>query len=151
MLHSGHLDKSLAAVEQWGRFELAVSAPEQKDPFCDEIWSATFEKDSQSITVKGFYDGDGIYRLRFMPEEVGFWSYVTTSSVPELHDVSGTFECRTPASDNHGYVKVKNARQFCYADGTIYHPFGTTCYAWIHQPEEVRRRTLDSLVKSPFQ
>ncbi|WP_316246822.1 DUF5605 domain-containing protein [Paenibacillus ihumii] len=150
MQHSGQWETSSAMVEQWGRFELAISAPEQSDPFSDEVWSAIFKKGSQSIQVKGFYDGDGVYRLRFMPEEVGIWSYVTASRVPELHGVSGTFECTAPAADNHGYVTVKNARLFCYADGTIYHPFGTTCYAWIHQPEEVRRRTIDSLGRSPF-
>lgn len=150
MLHSGQLDTSSAIVEQWDRFELAISAPEQSDPYSDDIWSATFKKGSQSMKVKGFYDGDGIYRLRFMPNDTGIWSYVTNSRMPELHGVSGTFECTAPAANNHGYVKVKDERYFCYADGTAYHPFGTTCYAWIHQPEEVRRRTMDSLGRSPF-
>ena len=34
--------------------------------------------------VQGFYDGDGIYRVRFMPGIQGHWSYLTSSSAPEL-------------------------------------------------------------------
>ena len=36
------------------------------------------------------------------------------------------------------------------ADGTPFYPFGTTCYAWIHQPEALQRQTLESLAQNPF-
>jgi hypothetical protein len=29
-------------------------------------------------------------------------------------------------------------------------PRKTTCYAWIHQPEELQRQTLETLAASPF-
>ena len=37
-----------------------------------------------------------------------------------------------------------------YADGTPYHQFGTTCYAWIHQTEQLQQQTLKTLAASPF-
>ena len=37
-----------------------------------------------------------------------------------------------------------------YADGTPYHQFGTTCYAWTHQPGELQEQTLKTLAASPF-
>ena len=37
-----------------------------------------------------------------------------------------------------------------YADGSPYHQFGTTCYAWVHQPHELQEQTLKTLAASPF-
>ena len=37
-----------------------------------------------------------------------------------------------------------------YADGTPYHQFGTTCYAWVHQTQELQEQTLQTLAASPF-
>jgi len=39
---------------------------------------------------------------------------------------------------------------FAYEDGTKFLPFGTTCYAWVNQPEEVQEQTLKTLKDSPF-
>lgn len=78
---------------------------------------------------------------------------------------SGSFLC-TPASEkNHGRVLLaKNVYQkgevnfyptedeyhFAYEDGTRYQPFGTTCYAWINQKEEIQEQTLETLKQAPF-
>lgn len=37
-----------------------------------------------------------------------------------------------------------------YEDGTPYHQFGTTCYAWVHQTRELQELTLQTLAASPF-
>ena len=39
---------------------------------------------------------------------------------------------------------------FAYADGTPYFPVGTTCYAWIHQGDELEEQTLATLKPAPF-
>ena len=54
-------------------------------------FSARFSQGSTSIKADGFYDGDGIYRVRFMPEQQGEWHYVTESSNPELAGRTGEF------------------------------------------------------------
>jgi len=45
---------------------------------------------------------------------------------------------------------VRNTYHFAYEDGTPYFPVGTTCYAWIHQGEELEKQTLETLKKTPF-
>lgn len=35
------------------------------------------------MPVNGFYNGTGIYRVRFMPDETGEWTFVTASNAPE--------------------------------------------------------------------
>jgi hypothetical protein len=48
-------------------------------------------------------------------------------------DMTGRFECIDPDEKNHGPIRARG-RRLEYADGTEYHSFGTTCYAWVQQP-----------------
>jgi len=100
--------------------------------------------------VDGFYDGEGVYRIRFMPDVEGEWSYTTRSNHPDLDGRTGKFTCTPSGPGNHGPVLVGENCRFVYADGSRYAPFGTTCYAWIHQPEELQEETLRTLASSPF-
>jgi hypothetical protein len=47
-------------------------------------------------------------------------------------------------------VRVRNRRHFAYADGAPYFPFGTTCYAWTHQPVALQQATLETLRSAGF-
>jgi hypothetical protein len=137
-------------IEQWGLFELALRGPADGNPFVDVTLSATFTKDGRNQRVGGFYDGDGIYRVRFMPQEPGTWTYSTASNCPALDAKTGTFTVGKPSSGNHGPVRVRNTFHFAYADGTPYFPIGTTCYAWTHQANVLEEQTLATLSASPF-
>ena len=141
-------------VERWGIYETELKGPRTGNPFTDVELSATFrcmsEDEDTSVTVPGFYDGNGVYKVRFMPRAVGEWSFSTVSNSAELDDRSGSFECTAPSADNHGPVRVRNTFHFAYTDGTPYHPFGTTCYAWAHQSRDLQEQTLKTLSASPF-
>lgn len=140
----------LNSVERWDIFELALDGPTSGNPFLDHTFGARFRFQNREIDVDGFYDGDGTYRVRFMPDTCGEWQYTTHSSVPELAGVTGTFECVDASADNHGPVQVRNRYHFAYADGTPYWPVGTTCYAWTHQGDALEEQTLATLREAPF-
>ena len=74
-----------APVEQWGIHEIELRGPSAGNPFVDVELSARFLQGERAITVSGFYDGDGIYRVRFMPERRGEWRYETRSNRAELN------------------------------------------------------------------
>ncbi|HML20907.1 MAG TPA: DUF5060 domain-containing protein [Aggregatilinea sp.] len=137
-------------VEQWGIFELELNGPHHGNPFLSVSFGAEFRQGDRRISVNGFYDGDGCYRVRFMPDAAGEWQYTTYSSAPELADYSGTFTSTTPGERNHGVVRVRDTYHFAYDDGTPYYPFGTTCYAWTHQGEALEQQTLESLRQASF-
>jgi hypothetical protein len=139
-----------ATVEQWGVLELAFAGPSGGNPFVDVTLSAKFAQGERTLTAHGFYDGGGTYKIRFMPETVGEWRYTTASNLPELDGKSGTFTATPPAKDNHGPVRVARAFHFAYADGTPFRQIGTTCYAWVHQTEELQEQTLKTLTGAPF-
>jgi hypothetical protein len=138
------------AVEQWGTFELALNGPTNGNPFVDVKFSARFRQQQDETAVNGFYDGDGVYRARFMPEKTGEWHYHTFSSSPELNGRTGVFTVTKPSARNHGPVQVAHTYHFAYADGTPYQELGTTCYVWEWQTEALQEQTLKTLGSSPF-
>jgi hypothetical protein len=131
-------------------FELAMKGPAGGNPFMDVRFGAAFTRGHRTVQVDGFYDDGGVYRVRFMPDAVGTWSYVTSSNRRQLDGATGTFTCLPPSPGNHGPVDVYRYWHFAYADGTRHYSFGTTCYAWIHQPASLQRQTLRTLARSPF-
>ena len=79
-----------SAVGRWGVFETSCLGPENGNPYVDVEFGATFEQGSRAVQVTGFYDGVGTYRVRFMPDSVGTWTYCTQSSRPELDGKTGS-------------------------------------------------------------
>jgi len=140
-----------ASIEKWGTYEIELTGPSDGNPFADVTLSAEFTDGTRTINVPGFYDGDGVYRIRFMPEETGNWSYFTHSNRWPLTERRGTFTVTAPTTKgNHGPVRVANTYHFAYADGTPFRQIGTTCYTWTHRPDAVEEQTLKTLAASPF-
>jgi hypothetical protein len=152
LIHAGQ--QSNVEVPVWEIFELAMKASSAGNPFTDVRLSACFSLGHRTVEVDGFYDGEsggsGNYKVRFMPDSIGRWSYKISSSLAALDGLEGSFVATPPHDDAHGPVHVRNARHFAYADGTPFFPFGTTCYAWIHQSEALQQETLKTLRNSPF-
>lgn len=137
-------------AEQWGLFEKSFEGPAEGNPFVEVELTAVFTQGEQNVKVCGFYDGDGIYRIRFSPPAQGQWTYETRSNRPELAGKTGSLQVTGPGKGNHGPVGVANTFHFAYADGTPYRQIGTTCYAWTHQDEKLQEQTLQTLSESPF-
>lgn len=97
--------------------------------------------------VGGFRKGENETALRFMPNAEGIWNYEIYDQDIKVRE--GRFLCIEAEENNHGMVK-KKGYDFCYEDGVRFLPFGTTCYAWVHQKKDVIEQTLISLSKSPF-
>lgn len=138
------------SIEQWGTFEASFRGPSGGNPFVDVDFGATFTQGSRSISAPGFYDGQGVYRVRFMPPTTGVWRFRTRSNARQLNGKTGGFTAVAPAAANHGPVRVLDKYRFGYADGTIYRQVGTTSYAWTSQTDALQERTLRTLASSPF-
>lgn len=150
-------------IAKWDFFELRLEGPSSGNPFVDVEWSAQFVCGNRKLLAEGFYDGDGWYAIRLMPDMEGEWRYETRANVPALDGKAGSFTCVAPREGAHGPVMVDDVprkpvpildsvrpNRFAYADGASYLPVGTTCYVWNHQGEALERRTLATLAASPF-
>jgi hypothetical protein len=140
--------KNVRSTPRWEIFETTFEGPSTGNPFAEVTLTATFTLGHRAVSLEGFYDGAGQYRIRFMPDAEGSWYFTTQSNIPTLNGHTGAFLCTPPTS--HGPVGVADTYHFAHADGTPFFPFGTTCYAWVHQPEKLQAETLATLKKSPF-
>jgi hypothetical protein len=144
------MTRGLPQIPRYDRFELTLDGPAGGNPFVDVILGARFEQGARVLEAPGFYDGDGVYRIRFMPDAEGRWRYRTTSNRPELDGRQGELHVVPARPGQHGPIRVWNGFHFRYDDGTPYVQIGTTCYAWAHQGAELEAQTLASLARAPF-
>jgi hypothetical protein len=144
-----HPDTNLL-IEQWGTYELILHGPSGGNPFLDVHVIGRFRIDHRTIDVPGFYDGDGIYRIRYMPDSPGEWTCETRSNSPSLDGKAARFTCTPTTRGNHGPVQVTDRYHFEHADGTPFFPFGTTCYAWAFMGSPYEEETIDILRTAPF-
>ncbi len=135
-------------VPRWGLFEATFASSRVFDnPLQDTELRVTFRAPSkQTRTVRGFWDGGTVWRVRFSPEEIGQWTYAT-SALPDsdagLHAQKGTFRVGEPGGatrfDRHGPVRVSRSRTFLeHADGTPFFWLADTGWnaALLSTPEE---------------
>lgn len=137
-------------TEKWDIFEIELHGPSHGNPYIDLELGAQFTCADKTVNVRGFYEGNGIFRIRFMPNVEGEWEYRTTSNSRTLSDITGRFTCMPTKEGNRGPVRVADTFHFAYEDGTRYIPIGTTCYVWTHQTEELEEQTLSTLAKTAF-
>ena len=77
-------------AERWSPMELCLQGPSQGNPFMEQSVTAVFRCSNEEVTVSGFYDGDGVYRVRFMPSFQGTYSFTVTSTFSQ--PLEGTFQ-----------------------------------------------------------
>lgn len=136
-------------VEKWEMFEFSVKGITKGNPFVDYVIWGEFQGEQEQIRVRGFYDDNGIYKVRFMPMYEGRYHYRISGTFSE-NTYEGDFMVMPPSEENHGPVRVFKQYHFQYQDGTSYFPLGTTCYVWNLQNDELVSRTLATLRESPF-
>jgi len=114
---------SMPTVPKWGMYEVSYTASgSPSNPFADTTFTATVTApDSTQRTVDGFYDGDGnggqsgkVFKLRFSPDQLGTWSWITSSNDSGLNAKSGQFQCVAPTTN--GPI-IKSGRYFYYGNG----------------------------------
>ena len=138
-----------ATASRWSPVEIRLDGPAHGNPFTDVELTATFSLNGTETTAGGFYDGDGRWIIRFLPEATGTMRFTTSSTARSLRGISGTVEIGDARPAEHGPVRAQGCH-FVHADGTRHLPLGTTTYAWLHQPEKLQAETLSTLQETPF-
>jgi hypothetical protein len=82
-------------VPRWDVLEIGIEGPTSGNPFTDVSLAATFVRtdaaDRTEQRIGGFYDGDGAYKIRFMPAEPGEWTFSDHSNARSLDGLTGSF------------------------------------------------------------
>lgn len=143
-------NKENIELEKWDVYEIKLNGPSSGNPYMEVELNAVFELNDSRITVPGFYDGNGMYRIRFSPDKQGEWTWKTNSNSEELTNKSGEFICTAPAGNNHGPLKIVNTFYLEYADETPFYSVGTTAYQWTSVKQSIQEKTLETLANAPF-
>ena len=106
------------SVQKWDQYELTIKGPSSGNPFVDTELFADFSNNDQTFHVRGFYDGEGIYKVRFMPIAIGLWTYVTSSNIDSMNNVKGSFNATSPTGNNRGPIVAdrSNNKSFIYLE-----------------------------------
>jgi hypothetical protein len=87
--------------------------------------------DGSEMTIPGFWDGDGAWKLRFTPSQEGLWTY--SISVTDGRGISAAHlgEFQVTPSDLHGWIQPGHlfdpgysGRYFVHHDGTPFYGVG---------------------------
>jgi hypothetical protein len=126
-------------VKIWEKFEneFTSSKAYEKPIYQVKEFSVTFTSNTgRKRKVNGFWDGGNTWKVRFMPDEMGEWKWITSCSDKDnagLYNLQGNFTC--VANDNrhpfyrYGAVIHPNGKYYLtYNDGTPY--FWVACTAW---------------------
>ncbi len=124
-------------------FELQFNGKEPAGSLINSDLTAEFFIGADRKTVKGFYAGNGVYKIRFLPEKAGQYTW----KVKGLFNAQGQENCEE--SDFRGITRAVETH-FESANGKTFAPFGTTVYALVHQREDLVDETIESLKNSPF-
>ena len=135
-------------VKRYGIAELVFQGPSEGNPFAEQWVKGTMAGQAEEKHAEGFYDGNGVYKLRFMPSGEG--TYEITAATSWGDEAKVTVEVGAADEGCHGPVRVANTYHFAYDDGKEYYPCGTTCYVWELQSKETQEKTYESLASSPF-
>ncbi len=107
-------------IEKWHKKELVF---ESQGRYINPLYEVDFfgaefiSPSGDKFLVRGFWDGDTTWKVRFMPNQTGKWKYKTICSDDTnvaLNGIEGTFKC------------VRNrSKHDIYRKGRLTHPVGT--------------------------
>ncbi|MCB8981747.1 MAG: DUF5060 domain-containing protein [Ardenticatenaceae bacterium] len=82
-------------VGKWQRFEVSFANPSWNDNPFDLEFSGVFTHvpSGRKVTQLGFYAGGNTWKLFFMPDELGEWTFITQSPDSDLNGHTGTLQC----------------------------------------------------------
>jgi len=129
----------IAQTPVWEKHEIQLTSSKSYDNPIYQVmdFKATFTAPSgRKKTVNGFWDGDTAWKIRFLPDEVGKWTWETNCSDKEnsgLHNKTGTFACVENTSEaklcQNGAIHHESGKYYLsYNDGTPF--FWLACTAW---------------------
>lgn len=107
-----------ATVGIWDRFEATIpNSNSYGDPYQDVTLNVTYTRPDQStVDFWGFYDGGAIWKIRFMPDQLGVWTYDATFS-DGTPAITGTFTCMASAIPGMLSRDESNPRWFGFKGG----------------------------------
>ena len=95
-------------VKRYGIAELVFRGPSEGNPFAEQWVKGTMAGQAEEKHAEGFYDGNGVYKLRFMPSGEG--TYEITAATSWGDEAKVTVEVGAADEGCHGPVRYHAER-----------------------------------------
>ena len=97
-------------IQKYDSHDFTFSAATSGNPFEVKLTGEFTGPDGAHLSVPGFYDGDGNWKIRFSPPQPGNWSLRTSSPLEALNAKTESIVCEANTRSNfHGVLKVDAA------------------------------------------
>jgi len=139
--HPGLLSAGPVSPRLYRVYEIALAAVSPGAlPYTNAGVTATFTHASgTNFTVRGFWDGANVWRLRFAPMLAGEWNWSTVSTDPGLHGVSSNFiavaSTAAEVATNQllrGFLR-RDGLAWRLSDGSMFLPVGDTQWSFAEE------------------
>ncbi|MBI4874992.1 MAG: DUF4038 domain-containing protein [Acidobacteria bacterium] len=139
------------AIQQYHSHDFAFGAQAVGNPFDVTLEAEFTGPNGARLRVPGFYDGGGVWRIRFSPALEGQWFMRTISSLAALDGKAETAISCTPNRHAaiHGGLRVDPAHpyHFRYEDGTRYFLLGYEAdWLWGADMQDPQRALMHRLI-----
>src|SRR5579883_2446346 len=118
-------------VPLYGKFETAFQLPDVSgnpfDPAENDVWAVFVGPGDRSIRIPAFWDGNGIWKVRFAPTKTGHYRMSIQRNGKEEQPQGLTYASFTCVkSADPGFVRRDPAhvQRFAFDTGATYYPFG---------------------------
>lgn len=119
-----------------------------ENPYLESDMTVKFERpDGSTVTVDGFYDGDGTYRARAYCDALGEWRWESEAADPDLVG-SGSFMVRSSSLPGKLRQHPEDPRQLRYDSGEWFLHVGDTGYRYPADSEPEWREYVDGAVRA---
>jgi Protein of unknown function (DUF4038)/Domain of unknown function (DUF5060)/Putative collagen-binding domain of a collagenase len=124
---------AVPAVARFAVFETQfTSATRYDNPDTDVTVTVSFVAPSgRALLAHAFPDGDGLWRVRFAPDEIGAWTYSVSASDASnrgFSEASGNFKVTRATSAGFIRPDARSPYWFSFSDGSAYFGIGDTAY-----------------------
>jgi hypothetical protein len=149
---------AVATVEVYHPRDFEFRAAATGNPF-DVALAAEFSGPGGArMRVPGFYDGDGVWKVRFSPPAAGTWSMRTVSPVAALNGQTAEIAATPNRNPNvHGVLQVdpEHPYHFRFQDGTRFFLMGYEAdWLWgadmLDPSRKLMRRLIDQIAARGF-
>lgn len=135
-------------VAKWQPWDFEFKAQTgSSNPFQVPITATIEGPGGIKFTSLGFYDGNGIWKVRVSPSAEGLWSLATHSPQADLDGRKMTFTCLPNTNSNiRGGARIDpgNPRHFIREDGSRWFALGYECdWLWALDLDRPNTLTLD--------
>ncbi len=151
LAYASSVDAQEIQVPRWQPHDFTFqSQTNDENPFMVSFSATVTRPDGGEFTTLGFYDGNGIWKIRLAPNAEGTWSLRTHSEDPHLDGKSVSFVCvPNHHPDIHGGLQVdaNHPHHFIFEDGTRYFLMGYECdWLWALDMNNPELPTLNSFL-----